>query len=86
MPKIIAKLGVAAAALTAAGAIVISAGSASSASTENVAIPAACYDGFTLWRYYHSIGDTATASALLSNLIGMGCFDDLPEVLSPPAN
>jgi hypothetical protein len=77
MPKIALKVGVTLAALTAAGALVLVAGPASPARAQNDAIPAACFDGFALWRYYNSIGDSATASALLSNLIGMGCFDDI---------
>lgn len=46
-----------------------------------VAVPAGtanaadCRDGVTLWNYYRSIDDYATANALLSNLIGMGCAD-----------
>ncbi len=78
MSKIIAKVAAVFVALTATAAMVVSTGTASSARADTMAIPAACFDGFTLWRYYHSIGDNATASALLSNLIGMGCFDDLP--------
>ena len=78
MSKIIAKIGAVFVALTAAAALVVSTGTASSASTQTTAIPAACFDFFKLWNYYMSIGDTATANALLSNLIGMGCFDDIP--------
>ncbi len=79
MSKIIARIGAVLVALTAAAALVVSAGTASSASERTTAaIPAACYDFFKLWNYYMSIGDTATANALLSNLIGMGCFDDIP--------
>jgi hypothetical protein len=82
MPKIIARLGAAAVALTAVGAVAVSTGVARAHSQQPQAIPAVCYDGFALWRYYNSIGDSATASGLLSNLIGMGCFDDLPEILN----
>ena len=79
MPRIITKVGVTLAAVVAAAGLVAAAGP-NTATATNEAIPAVCFDGFALWRYYQSIGDTATASALPSNLIGMGCFDDLPSL------
>ncbi|MEV0715835.1 hypothetical protein [Asanoa sp. NPDC050611] len=56
-------------------AVVIATGPAADSSSTEAMIPAACFDGFNLWNYYHDSGDSATASALLSNLYGMGCFD-----------
>lgn len=81
MSKKIVKLGAGLAVLTAAAAFVTVAGAATSANDETSAIPATCYDFFPMWNYYRSIGDNATASALFSNLVGMGCFDDLPGLL-----
>ncbi|MFG1710955.1 hypothetical protein ACFLIM_48125 [Nonomuraea sp. M3C6] len=43
------------------------------------AIPPACHDGFVLWNIYHDMGDEATASAILSNLRGMGCLDPIEQ-------
>lgn len=56
-------------------AIVIATGPAADSSKTEAMIPAACFDGFRLWNHYYDSGDRATASALLSNLYGMGCFD-----------
>jgi hypothetical protein len=76
MSRIIPRLGAMLVALTAvAGAIVISTQPANPTGEDARAIPAVCFDGFRLWRHYNSSGDDATASALLSNLYGMGCFD-----------
>jgi len=77
MSRIYVKIGAALIALTAGfGAI-----SATTATTASASAPD-CSDGFRLWNYYHDIGDTATATALFANLDSMGCFDDLPGLLS----
>ena len=77
MSKIYVRVGAALIALTASfGAISATTATAASASAPD------CSDGFRLWNYYHDSGDTATASALFANLDNMGCFDDLPGLLS----
>ena len=77
MSRIRVKIGAALIALTAGFAAI----SATTATAASASAPD-CSDGFTLWNYYHDIGDTATATALFSNLYGMGCFDDLPGLIS----
>ena len=80
MSRIRVKIGAALIAL-AAGTAGFAAISATTATAASASAPD-CSDGFTLWNYYHDIGDTATATGLFSNLYGMGCFDDLPGLIS----
>lgn len=75
MSTTITRIGVALAALVAAAAIAVSAHATPPASGS--AMNPACHDFMPMYWVYVNAGDEATASALLSNLRGMGCFDDL---------
>ena len=73
MSKIHTRIGAVLIALTAAFATVsVGAASASDAVEVDRGV---CRDGARLFDYYLTIGDHATASALLTNLINMGCLD-----------
>ena len=63
--KIFAAIGsIALVALTVVGISVGSAGTAQAS---------VCDDGFNLYAYYASVGDTATMDGLADNLVAMGC-------------